>query len=279
MDLWIGTSGYSYMEWVGPFYPPGTSSSRMLRTYARFFPTVELNFTFYRVPTPDNLLRLADQTPPGFPFVVKLHQSMSHEQVMTSAGPFREALDALDGRGRLAGILCQFPQRFHHNRAGLDWLEALRKQFRHHSLSVEFRHASWAQPEVTAWLAERAMNIVSVDVPPAPGLFPTGLVLSGRTAYVRFHSRNQSSWYDAHEERYNYDYSDDELREWVEALAERSGDVDRAFVYFNNCRLGHAAANALRFRELLAARSPALQVIGPLPAKPSRQRDLFDGLS
>src|SRR5947207_1226571 len=80
MQVWIGTSGYSYSDWVGPFYPPGTRPNRMLRQYCQHFPLVELNFTFYRPPTPEILARLADQTPAGFQFLVKAPRSISHEE-------------------------------------------------------------------------------------------------------------------------------------------------------------------------------------------------------
>ena len=91
MDLWIGTSGYSYPDWVGGFYPAGTRPDRMLAYYSRRFPLVELNFTFYRPPTPEMLAKLAAQTPDGFQFLVKLPQSISHERSpatsTASAGP------------------------------------------------------------------------------------------------------------------------------------------------------------------------------------------------
>ena len=80
MHVWLGTSGYSYPDWVGKFYPRGTSPNRMLASYARSFPLVELNFAYYRVPTPAMLARMAGQTPDGFQFLVKLHRSLSHEQ-------------------------------------------------------------------------------------------------------------------------------------------------------------------------------------------------------
>src|SRR5438876_474667 len=80
MQVWLGTSGYSYPDWVGGFYPPGTRSNQMLNRYAESFPLVELNFTFYRLPTPAMLARLANQAPDGFQFVVKMPRSLSHEE-------------------------------------------------------------------------------------------------------------------------------------------------------------------------------------------------------
>ena len=103
MKVWIGTSGYSYADWVGPFYPPGLRANRMLRYYSGHFPVVELNFTFYRLPTAAMLARLAEQTPLGFQFVAKLPKTLSHDEDPRDLGPFREAVAELHGRGQLHG--------------------------------------------------------------------------------------------------------------------------------------------------------------------------------
>jgi len=113
MQFWLGTSGYSYPDWVGGFYPPGTRPAGMLAHYVRHFPLVELNFTFYRLPTPAMLARLADQTPPGFQFVVKLPRTLSHDEDPRDLPPFRLAVEELRVRDRLLGLLGQLPQSTH----------------------------------------------------------------------------------------------------------------------------------------------------------------------
>src|SRR6266516_3146710 len=107
MQIWIGTSGYSYPDWVGGFYPPGTRPGKLLAHYCQHFPLVELNFTFYRLPTPAMLARLADQTPARFQFLVKLPRTLSHEEDARELSAFREAVREVEARGRLAGLLCQ----------------------------------------------------------------------------------------------------------------------------------------------------------------------------
>ena len=92
MRYWVGTSGYSYPDWVGPFYPPGTRGPKMLSFYSSVFPVVELNFTYYRLPTPEMLARLAEQTPPGFQFLVKIPQTISHQESPTDIPAFRAAV-------------------------------------------------------------------------------------------------------------------------------------------------------------------------------------------
>src|SRR5262245_1429020 len=161
----------------------------MLAHYASVFPVTELNFTFYRPPTARVLARQARQTPPGFQFAVKLFRGLTHERDLAGAAAFREAVDVLHRAGRLCALLAQFPQHFHYDRKALGHLDALASRFAGYPLAVEFRHRSWARPEVPEWLCARGLYVVSVDVPPIPALFPTGLVVSGRLAYVRFHSR------------------------------------------------------------------------------------------
>ena len=276
MQIWLGTSGYSYPDWVGDFYPPGTRPNRMLAHYSRQFPLVELNFTFYRPPTAAILARLAEQTPEGFQFVVKLPRSLSHENDRRDLAGFRQAVDELRDRGRLLGLLCQLPQSNHYGRHQLAWLDLLAGELPGRGLAVEFRHRSWARPDVPEWLGRRGLDVVAVDVPDLPALYPRGLVQSGPRVYVRFHSRHAGNWYLGDKERYDYDYADEALAEWIVALAA-ADRTERALLLFNNCHRAQAAANARRMRELLGRLAPGLTVVEPAAAPPEvRQRSLFD---
>jgi uncharacterized protein YecE (DUF72 family) len=277
MKVWIGTSGYSYADWVGPFYPPGTRSRQMLRYYTEHFPVVELNFTFYCLPTAAALARLAEQTPAGFQFVAKLPRTLSHDEDPRDLGPFRQAVAELHGRGRLLGLLCQLPQATHHERRHLAWLDHLGRELADYRLAVEFRHRSWHRPDVADFLRQRGLDLVAVDVPDIPALYPRGLVQSGPRLYVRFHSRNAGNWYLSDKDRYDYSYTDQELREWTTAVAGAAGGAREAFLFLNNCHGGQAVENARRLRELLAGLGPDLEVVSPAapPAEP-RQRTLFN---
>jgi uncharacterized protein YecE (DUF72 family) len=276
MDIWIGTSGYSYPDWIGGFYPVGTRQGQMLQEYCRHFPLVELNFTFYRMPTAAILQRMATQTPLGFQFCVKMPRALSHEQQEMDIPPLRGALKPLEESGQLLSLLCQFPQSFHHGPAQLRWIETLASAFGSQPLAVEFRHHSWNHPGIEDWCKERKLDLVGVDVPDLPGLYPRGWVQSGRTAYIRFHSRNAKNWYRSDKDRYDYYYSDAELTEWIEAIQKNANLVDRVLLLFNNCHKSQAAANARRMRELLD--SQPVQVVGPFakPATASRQLNLFE---
>ncbi len=275
MQIWVGTSGYAYPDWVNDFYPAGTSAGRMLGAYARRFPLVELNYTFYRPPTPGGLRKQAAQTPDGFQFIVKLHQSFSHENDLSGAAAFREAVAPLQAEGRLLALLCQYPQSFYRCREHWERLQTLAERFHGLPLAVEFRHTSWAVPLVTDWLLDRGLHLVSVDVPELGVLYPRGLVHSGRLAYVRFHSRRAESWYGSDKERYDYHYSDQELAEWAQALAANQASIDRALLLFNNCQRAHAAVNAQRMMALL--REGGMEPVEPcaVPDQGPRQGSLF----
>jgi uncharacterized protein YecE (DUF72 family) len=276
MQIWTGTSGYSYADWVGVFYPSGTKPERMLTHYVAHFPLVELNFTFYRLPTRRDLDRIAARTPSGFQFLVKIPQTISHDLDLGDLAAFLDSLAGLRERQQLLGLLAQFPQRFHDAGPNRDFVARLADKAGAHRLAVEFRHVSWTAPDVPAWLANLGLHLVSVDVPDIPALFPRGLVRSSDLIYVRLHSRRASSWYESDKERYDYSYSDAEMAEWIEALRSAQGRSSRALVLFNNCQRGQAAANAVRFAQLLRELAPELQVISPFAAPPPTQRGLFE---
>ncbi len=276
MQVWVGTSGYLYADWVGVFYPPGTRPERMLTHYVAHFPLAELNFTFYRLPTRRDLDRIADKTPHGFQFLVKLPQSVSHDLDLGDVPAFLESLAGLRERQQLLGLLAQFPQRFHDDGPNRDFVARLAEKFADHQLAVEFRHLSWAGPDIPAWLATLGLHLVSVDVPDIPALFPRGLVRSSDLIYVRLHSRRAWSWYESDKERYDYSYSEAEMAEWIEALRSAQGRSSRALVLFNNCQRGQAAANALRFAQLLRELAPELRVVPPFALPPPTQRGLFE---
>jgi uncharacterized protein YecE (DUF72 family) len=276
MQIWIGTSGYSYPDWVGDFYPSGTRPGKMLNYYCQYFPLVELNYTFYRPPTVSALAGQADKTPPGFQFLVKVPQTISHELRRDDLPSFRLACGELARRGRLLGVLLQLPQSCHYGKSTLEWLAAVGDGLHGLRPAVEFRHRSWVRDEIPDWLAARGMDLVGVDAPDLPGLYPGGWVQSGRRAYIRFHSHNAANWYAGDKERYDYFYSDEELADWVEAAAAAERATDEGLFLFNNCHRGQAVVNAQRLAELFSERAPQLPVAAPFVTPEPVQRTLFD---
>jgi uncharacterized protein YecE (DUF72 family) len=276
MQVWIGTSGYSYPDWVGGFYPAGVRQERMLDFYCRHFPLVELNFTFYRLPSPAMLAGLAERTPDGFQFIVKMPRTISHEESFQDVPGFRLALDELQKRKRLLGVLCQLPQAAHNVPRQRERLKRLGSEFAGQRVAVEFRHRSWCHPDVAPWLGEQGLSLVSVDVPDLPGLYPKGLVQSTPLLYVRFHSGAAENWYKSDKDRYDYDYSDAELDEWIGAIG--SSTAEKVMLLFNNCQRTQAAVNAQRMRELLTKTGTEMEIMAPFatPRAAVKQRMLFE---
>jgi uncharacterized protein YecE (DUF72 family) len=273
MNVWIGTSGYSYPDWVGPFYPPGTKSTAMLPYYARQFPLVELNFTFYRPPTPAMLARMADAAPAGFQFVVKLPRSLSHEEKTDDLATFRASVQQMKRRDCLLGLLCQLPQSSHYTQKSLGWLDTLGKELSPYHLAVEFRHRSWDRPDLATWLGERRIDLVSVDVPDVPALYPRGLVQSTERIYVRFHSRIVRNWYQSDKDRYDYEYDDAALTEWIQQITRSPERTQEVLFLFNNCVNHQAVTNARRMAQIVPKLMPQARVVTP---PPPAQRSLFE---
>jgi uncharacterized protein YecE (DUF72 family) len=128
---------------------------------------------------------------------------------------------------------------------------------------------------VPHWLAEHGLDLVAVDVPPLPGLYPSGWVHSGPRVYVRLHSRNASNWYKGDKERYDYKYTDATLGEWV-AAARNAVDVQETLFLFNNCYRSQAPNNARRLQSLFGQQAPQANVIKPSAAQHPMQRSLFE---
>src|SRR4051794_7268509 len=194
MDVRIGTAGYSYPHWVGPFYPPGTSGHDLLPAYARHFPVVEVNASFYRPPTPEQVGKMARRTPPGFGFTLKVPRSASHEGGDADLPAFRLAADHLAALGRLHGLLFQVPEAFVNTPVNRNRVDQIAAQLRPHRTAVEFRHRSWDTAELAMWLAAAGLDLVSVGVPQIPSLFPAGLRVVNRRVYARLHTQNADNW-------------------------------------------------------------------------------------
>jgi uncharacterized protein YecE (DUF72 family) len=262
-EILIGTSGYSFPDWVGPFYPPGTRSGDFLEYYARHFPSVEVNSTYYGIPEPRVLSLMEKKTPAGFRFVVKLNRVFTHEQGRDPAlaSRFLAVLDPLKDAGKYDGLLLQFPWGFRRTPENRRHLAALRELFRDEPMWVEFRHDSWLTEGLEASLREHRIGYCAVDEPQLPGLMPPVVMTTTADAYVRFHGRNATTWWGARPaagapatrggDRYDWDYTKDELGSWIERIAQLAEQSRRVYLFFNNCHAGQAARSAKLMQELL----------------------------
>ncbi len=294
----IGTCSWADESLVKHWYPRGVrSAEERLRFYAEHFTTVEIDSTYYRLPETDVVERWAERTPDGFVMHVKAFGVMTRHPVKKEQLPpdlrdeapvdekgrvdrpprefraeifrrFREALEPLRAAGKLGGILFQFPPYVVHKERSLEYLQWARERLEADEMLVEFRHSSWydedVRESVLSFLEEHGMSLVVVDAPKveAKNVPPTLLALTSPTLYVRFHGRNEKTWNvrgKSAAERFDYLYSDDELREWVEPLKELAGEAENAYVLFNNNNrspsgdgfVAQAATNAQSLRQLL----------------------------
>jgi uncharacterized protein YecE (DUF72 family) len=249
----VGTSGYSFADWVGVggFYPLGTRRGEMFNHYVQRFSTVELNFTYYRMPAARTLAKLATTSPPGFTFWVKANQETTHRQNRAVAGEFIENLQPMRDAGKLAGLLLQFPQSFHRTVANRRYLAAALDDFEPLPRAVEFRHCSWAHPAAREGLRERGVTLVIPDVPEIPSLYHSPATATTPTGYLRLHSRNADLWYAGAVERYDYHYGREELAQIVRDWSDLDEPLEQVFAFFNNCHRGQAAENAEAFEKLL----------------------------
>jgi len=244
-ELHIGTSGWSYNEWAGVFYP--TSSANKLSFYSKIFGTAEVDSSFYAFPSRGLVQGWARYTPESFIFSVKLPQLLTHEKkldltkgVEADLIRFLSLLKPLIATGKLGPILVQLPPSFSYQ-ADFEKLKGfLRKAPEDVKFAVEFRHPSWLRDEVWSFLRDRNVANVIVDEP----LLPPDTVTTADFAFIRWHGHGSRPWY-------NYRYTEKELDGWVPKVKEVTTRVKKTFGYFNNHFRGFAVENSLRMMEKL----------------------------
>jgi len=263
----VGCSGYSYDDWRGVFYPRNLNKNQFLNFYSRFFDFSELNFTYYRMPGPEQMARYGQYE---MDFVVKAHQSMTHQYQNNEFDfkTFKMALQPLKESGRLGGILAQFPFSFHTTVKNLAYLKRMLGWGQELGLIVEFRNPGWLKPEVFDLLKESKSGIVVTDAPQIEGGMPKHATVTGPNAYIRFHGRNNQGWWEGDNvSRYHYNYSDEEIKSWLPEIEQMAAESSTLYIAFNNHAKGYAVMNALRMRGLLH--------LDEIPPPPGETRSLF----
>ena len=258
----IGTASWSQHT---DFYPEGLPSSQQITYYAKHFPLVEVDSTFYVLVSTRNFELWAGRTPPGFVFDVKPYRQLTwHDRknpptddVMRTFG---ETLQPLRDANKLGVLNFQFPPWFTYDEKNLDYIKHVRDFLAKDELAVEFRHRSWLTgdyvPHVLDSLRENHVGLIVVDEPQlGSGSVPTVLeVTDPDIAVVRFHGRNYKKWYAKVEktgERFDYLYSEDELREWMPKVGELARRAKEVHILFNNNAQNYAVQNGRQLRMLL----------------------------
>jgi uncharacterized protein YecE (DUF72 family) len=269
----IGTCSWADDALSKYFYPPKFPAKERLAYYADHFDTVEVDSTYYRLPSESMVQGWAERTPDDFTMHVKAFGLMTRHPVKLEVLPddlrdampvdergrvdrpprelrgevfrrFLEALEPLRVAGKLGGILFQLPSYVVFKEHSFEYLEWAREQLGGDTMLVEFRHRSWLEEqnvaETLSFLERIDAAYVTVDAPKsqsAKNLVPTVPAVTSSLAYVRFHGRNLDTWNKrggSAAERFDYLYSDEELAEWVPILQQLAGEAREAYAFFNN---------------------------------------------
>lgn len=253
----IGTSGFSYEDWVGTLYPAGTPKGQFLSLYAAEFPVVELNFSYYTQPSPGTLERMVASTPEGFLFAIKAHQSLTHqvgEDLPQAVSRFQQGIAPLVEAGRLAAVLFQFPYSFHYTPDSRKHLQVLCRAFERLPKAVEFRSSEWQRESVYEGLKGWNTAFVNVDEPDLPRLPRPAATVTSDLGYIRFHGRNRANWWQGDNvSRYDYLYASEELAGWLPMIERMLSQVRFLLVIFNNHSRGQAVINSRDLQKLLFA--------------------------
>ncbi|MBU7047181.1 MAG: DUF72 domain-containing protein [Theionarchaea archaeon] len=240
---YIGTSGWSYEDWIGPFYPGEIKKGKMLDFYSQEFNLVEINSTFYALPNKYAVLAWNRKTPDDFVFTSKIPKEITHKRFLKNSEPvfkeFYSLMHPLVDSGKLGCFLIQLPPKF-----STEFKEQLREflNFLPDSINfaVEFRHTSWDDIDDYSFLEEHNTAFAvtdSVKMKPQPRI-------TADFGYVRWHGRNPKHWYD-------YEYTEEELQEWLPRVEHMQESTEKLYLQFNNHPRGQAIRNARTLKDLM----------------------------
>ena len=255
-SITIGTSGFSFDDWKGTVYPHHLKKEEWLSYYERElgFKALEVNFTYYTLPSPRTLEGMSRKTSHDFSFVVKAFRGMTHDIRDTGSTTFSNnkktfeqfvtALQPLIDARKLAGVLAQFPYSFQPGDAAYDYLKRFKELLGTLPLTIEFRNRKWLTEKTVQFLTHHALGYCAVDEPRLPRLMPFYPAATSPIGYFRFHGRN-TRWFNVPTSvRYDYLYSTAQLKEFITPITSVASKTEKVFVFFNNCHAGSAAHNA-----------------------------------
>lgn len=275
-NLRIGTSGWNYPAgrgtWNGIFYPPraGRRSARSgrekfdeLTYYAEHFDTVEINTTFYGQPKATVAQTWVDRTPRGFEFSIKLYRQLTHGETPGVPRPdpatiddYRRGIEPLANAGKIGALLAQFPPSFRQSEESQAYLDALLARFQDYPVAVELRHRTWSDnfDKTLSLLNSRKAALTQIDEPKFKlSIRQNQLPNITGFYYMRLHGRNAAQWWkhDKSEDRYNYLYSEGELKSFAETADAARRLVKKSYLYFNNHFASKAVVNAVMIKAQL----------------------------
>jgi len=244
----LGCSGWSYKDWVGPFYKAEKES--MLKAYSEVFKTAEINSTFYAYPSKGTVLGWLKYTKPEFVYTAKLPKLITHQKKLNpevgieeDVKRFCELMQPLQLDGKLGCILVQMPPGIKFDIRLLEgFFKILPTEYR---FAIEFRDLSWLQEETWRLLEKYRIAYTIVDEP----LLPPEVKVTTDIAYIRWHGKGKRPWY-------NYCYEKKELEPWIPKVKETAKKSEKVYGYFNNHFHGYAVKNCLETMEMLDILTP-----------------------
>jgi uncharacterized protein YecE (DUF72 family) len=259
--LHIGPAGWSYPDWEGTVYPQGAGIDR-LRFIVRYFDCVELNSSFYRIPSAKTVRSWADRIgdPGNFRLTVKVLNKFSHLREFTHDEllEFIERFAPIQDKRILGSFLLQFPWSFRCNKDNLIYLEKLAGSFRDRPVAVEVRHGSWQDDGIEGFFRDNNLAFCNIDQPViGDSLAPSSIITREDVGYIRLHGRNYGNWFkrDAGRDgRYDYLYDAEELATWKSRATSMLGKVRDLFIITNNHFQGQALVNAFQMRSMIDER-------------------------
>lgn len=272
--VYVGTAGWSYKDWEGIVYPDHMKKDQHPVGYlARYIDVLEINTSFYGHIKPGwgkLWCVMARAANPDFQFTAKLNRAFTHSPVAvvesTSAETIRanaedeklakQGLESVAAEGMLGAVLAQFPISFKNTDANRAYLEKLIGKFKEFPLAIEVRHNSWTNEATLQYFTEKNVSFCNIDQPKLGRAVTPSEHVTAPIGYVRLHGRNYDQWFESDrcEDRYNYLYTDPELRGWKSRIDVISEKAQKTFVIANNHFEGKAVANALQLKSMLTGR-------------------------
>lgn len=254
-NVHIGTSGFYYQDWTGTFYPENLPPYKRLNFYADHFGILEINYSYYRMPDEKQSIDFIEKTKKRTRFSLKANRIFTHGRNygLNDINSFSKAVRPFIVNKLFIGILFQFPYSFKPERTSFSYIECLRRDFSDIPFFIEFRDSSWYERNTLNFLYEQKILLCSCDYPRIRGLPAPLPHLTGDYGYIRFHGRNDGKWYDHDKayERYDYNYTENELLPWLPKLQKISKLSKETFVFFNNHYNANAVTNAKMLERMI----------------------------
>ena len=274
-QVYVGTAGWSYKDWDGIVYPAQIKKSQHPVGYlAQYIDMLEINTSFYGHIKPEwgkLWCRMARASNPEFQFTAKLNKAFTHSPIAvvqsTSAETIKATvedeqlakagLESIAVEGMLGALLAQFPISFKNTYDNREYLDGVIERFKMFPLVIEVRHNSWTNEGTLRYFAKKGIAFCNIDQPLLGNAVTPSEHVTAPVGYVRLHGRNYEQWFDSdsRNDRYNYLYTDPELRSWktrIDAIAEKA---EKTFVVANNHFEGKALVNALQLKHMVTGRS------------------------